>query len=53
MAYNTNDGNNTLRPRTLYLLYIGPNNSGKSHLIFKLSTKTDISHNEIPINTCT
>ena len=39
MAYNTNVGNNTLRPRTFYVLYIGLNDKGNGHLIFKLSTK--------------
>ena len=39
LAYNNNDDNHTLRLRTFYILYIGPNDSGNSHLIFKLSTK--------------
>ena len=39
MAYNNNTGNNTLYPRTFYALYIGLNNNGIVHLIFKLSTK--------------
>ena len=39
MAYNTNFGNDTLCPRTFYALYIGPNDIGNGHLIFKLSTK--------------
>ena len=39
MAYNTNTGNNTLYPRIFYTLYIGPNNIGIGHLIFRLSTK--------------
>ena len=39
MAYDTNVGNNTLRPRTFFVLYIGPNDNGIGHLIFKLSTK--------------
>ena len=39
MAYDTNTGSNTLYPRTFYALYIGPNNNGIGHLIFKLSMK--------------
>ena len=38
IAYDTNTGNNALRPRILYTLYIGPNNDNKGHLIYKLST---------------
>ena len=30
---------NTLGPRTFYTLYIGPNDNGTDHLIFKLSRK--------------
>ena len=37
IAYDTNTGNNTLRPRIFYELYIGPNNEGNGHLIYKLS----------------
>ena len=39
MVYNNYNGTNTLRPRILYALYIAPNDNGKGHLIFKLSTK--------------
>ena len=39
IAYNTNNGNDTVRPNTSYVLYIGPKNNGISYLIFKLSTK--------------
>ena len=39
MAYNANAKNNTLCQKTFYALYIGPNDNGNSHLIFKLSTK--------------
>ena len=38
MAYDNNVGKYTLHPRTFYALYIGPNDNGKGHLIFKLST---------------
>ena len=38
IADDTNAGNNTLRPRTFYTLYIGPNYNGNGHLIFKPST---------------
>ena len=37
MAYDKNSNNKTLYPRTFYALYIGPNDSCTSHLIFKLS----------------
>ena len=39
MAYDNNNGNNTLCLRIFYALYIGPNDNGKGRLIFKLSTK--------------
>ena len=39
MAYNTNDGNNKIHPRTFYALYIGLNDSSNGHLIFKLLMK--------------
>ena len=31
IAYNTHAGNNTLRPRIFYALYIGPNDNGNGH----------------------
>ena len=37
IAYNTKAGNNTLRPRVFYALYIKPNDDGNGHLIYKLS----------------
>ena len=40
MAYNINAGNNALRLRTFYVLYIGPNDDSNGHLIYKLSTNT-------------
>ena len=39
MAYNNNNGNNTIHHRKFYALYIGPNDNGNSHLIFKLPMK--------------
>ena len=39
MAYNVKAGNKTLQPKIFYVLYIGPNNSGTDHSVFKLSTK--------------
>ena len=39
MAYDNNTRSNTFYLRTFYALYIGPNNSGTGHLIFKLSTE--------------
>ena len=52
VAYNTNAGNNTLRSRAFYVLYIGPNDSSNGHLIFQLSTKqtlVTIKHKPIHI----
>ena len=39
MTYDINAGKNKLYPRTLYALYIGPNNNSIGHLIFKLSAR--------------
>ena len=39
MAYNVNASNKTLHPRTFYVLYIGSNDSGTGHSVFKLSMK--------------
>ena len=39
MACDTNTENNTLYPRTFYVLFIGPNDNGIGYLIFKISTK--------------
>ena len=36
ITYNNNTENNTLRQRIFYVLYIGPNNDGNGHLIYKL-----------------
>ena len=52
MDYDTNTGNNTLRPRTFYVLYIGPNDNSIGHLIFKLSTKQisiTINYQSVPV----
>ena len=38
IAYNTEAGNNVLRPRVFYALYIRLNNNGNDHLIYNLST---------------
>ena len=38
IAYDTNAGNNRLRPRIFYELYMGPNDDGNVNLIYKLST---------------
>ena len=38
IAYNTNAGNNTLRPRIFYALYIGPNDDSNGHSMYKLFT---------------
>ena len=39
IAYNNNTSSKTLYPKISYALYIGPNDRGTGHLIFKLSTK--------------
>ena len=39
MAYDNNAKSSTLYLKTFYPLYIGLNDSGTGHLIFKLSTK--------------
>ena len=39
MAYGNNVRNSTLRPRTFYMICLGPNDNIIGHLIFKLSTK--------------
>ena len=53
MVYNKNASNKTLHPRIFYTLYIGPNDSGTSHLVFKLSTKhpfTTPKYKPVPIS---
>ena len=53
MAYNNNARSNTLYPRTFYALYIGPNDNGASHLIFKMSTKqilTTLKYKLVPMS---
>ena len=53
MTYDTNTGSNTLHPRILfYTLYIGPNNNGIGHLMFKISTKqisTTMKYQSVPV----
>ena len=39
MAYDVTADNKTTKPRALYALYIGPNDSGTGHQVFKLATK--------------
>ena len=39
MAYDIKASNKTLHPRTFYALYLGLNDSGTGHSVFKLSTK--------------
>ena len=39
MDYDKNATNETLHSKTYYALYIGPKDSGTSHLLFKLSMK--------------
>ena len=39
MAYDVISNNITSHPRAFFVLYIGPNDSGTSHTVFKLSTK--------------
>ena len=42
LAYDVKSNNKTLKPRAFYALYIGPNDGGTGHSVFKLSTKTMI-----------
>ena len=52
MAYNNNAENSKLYPRTFYTLYIGPNDNGIGHLIFRLSTKqilTTMKYGPVPM----
>ena len=39
LAYDVRANNKTSRPRVFYTLYIGPNDGGTGHSVFKLSTK--------------
>ena len=39
MAYNVTSSNKTTDPRAFFALYIGPNDSGTSHTVFKFATK--------------
>ena len=39
LAYDVRVNNKTSRPKAFYALYIGPNDGGTSHSVFKLSTK--------------
>ena len=52
MAYDTNSADSILYLRTFYALYIGLNNNGIGHLIFKLSTKkilTTMKYQPVPV----
>ena len=49
MAYNNTTRSNTLYLRRFYTLYIGPNDNGTGHLIFKLSTKHIPTLKYIPV----
>ena len=39
MAYNVTSSNKTTDPRALFVHFIGPDDSGTGHIVFKLSTK--------------
>ena len=39
LAYDVLSNNKTSKPRTFYTLYIGPNDGGTGHSVFKLSSK--------------
>ena len=39
MAYDVTSSNKTTEPRAFFGLYIGPNDSGNGHTVFKLATK--------------
>ena len=47
LAYNVKASNTTSSPRVFHTLYIGPNDDGTGHSVFKLSTKKDDHHTEI------
>ena len=42
LAYDVQSNNKMSKPRAFYALYIGPNDGGTGHSVFKLSTKTMI-----------
>ena len=42
LAYDVKLENKISKPRVFYTLYIGPNDGGTGHSVFKLSTKTMI-----------
>ena len=42
MAYDVTSSNKTIDPIALFALYIGPNDSGTSRIVFKLSTKQQL-----------
>ena len=53
MANANNAENSTLYPRKFYAFYIGPNNNGISHLIFRPSTKqilTTMKYKPVPVS---
>ena len=39
LAYGVLSNNKTSKPRVFYTLYVGPNDGGTGHSVFKLSTK--------------
>ena len=39
LAYDVKSNNKTSKPRAFYALYIGPNDGGTGHSVFKQSTK--------------
>ena len=43
MAYDVTAGNRTTHPIAFYTLYIGPNNSGTSRIVFKLLMKQPVT----------
>ena len=42
LAYDVKSNNKTSKPRAFHALYIGPNDAGIDHLVFKLATKNMI-----------
>ena len=42
LAYDVTSNNKISKPRAFYVLYIGPNDGGTGHSVFKIGTKSMI-----------